>query len=141
MKMPDASAISGQLHTKRSRNRPSYHIRLTDDIRMFIPVRNHLYARRCEKHFLRDSRPGAAMATNFVQSLNFGLGNLGASSNCAAKNKGATPLGGYGVCGTVSSMLSGLETRSLGLNTLGTTKYPASSQSVQISRSSTASWV
>ena len=25
------------------------------------------------------------------------------------------------VCGTVSSMLSGLETRSLGLNTLGTT--------------------
>ena len=26
------------------------------------------------------------------------------------------------VCGTVSSMLSGLKTRSLGLNTLGTTK-------------------
>ena len=26
-----------------------------------------------------------------------------------------------GVCGTVSSMLSGLRTRSLGLNTLGTT--------------------
>ena len=27
---------------------------------------------------------------------------------------------GYDVCGTVSSMLSGLKTRSLGLNTLGT---------------------
>ena len=27
----------------------------------------------------------------------------------------------HGVCGTVSSMLSGLKTRSLGLNTLGTT--------------------
>ena len=38
-------------------------------------------------------------------------------------------------CGTVSSMLSGLKTRSLGLNTL------ASSQSVQVGRPSTASWV
>ena len=42
---------------------------------------------------------------------------------------------------TVSSILSGLETRSLGLNTLGTTWSPASSQSVRISRLSTASWV
>ena len=45
------------------------------------------------------------------------------------------------VCGTVSSMLSGLKTRSLGLNTLGTTLSPASSQSVQVGRPSTASWV
>ena len=45
------------------------------------------------------------------------------------------------VCGTVSSMLSGLKTRSLGLNTLGTTLSPASSQSVQVGRLSTASWV
>ena len=45
------------------------------------------------------------------------------------------------VCGTVSSMLSGLKTRSLGLNTLGTTSSPASSQSVQVGRPSTASWV
>ena len=45
------------------------------------------------------------------------------------------------MCGTVSSMLSGLETRSLGLNTLGTTCSPASTQSVQISRPSTAAWV
>ena len=36
------------------------------------------------------------------------------------------------MCGTVSSMLSGLKTRSLGLNT-------ASSQSVQVGRPSTAS--
>ena len=36
-------------------------------------------------------RPDAAIATSFVQSSNFGLGNLGASSFCAAKNKGATP--------------------------------------------------
>ena len=40
-----------------------------------------------------------------------------------------------------TSMLSGLKTRSLGLNTLGTTKPPASSQSVQVGRPSTASWV
>ena len=67
------------------------------DMRMFIPdeVRNHLIARRCEKHFLRGSRPDAAIATIFVQSSNFGLGNLGASSFCAAKNKGAG-LRGYG---------------------------------------------
>ena len=45
------------------------------------------------------------------------------------------------MCGTVSSMLSGLKTRSLGLNTLGTTLSPASSQSVQVGRPSTASWV
>ena len=45
------------------------------------------------------------------------------------------------MCGTVSSMLSGLKTRSLGLNTLGTTLYPASSQSVQVGRPSTASRV
>ena len=32
-----------------------------------------------------------------------------------------TVLAAYYVCGTVSSMLSGLKTRSLGLNTLGTT--------------------
>ena len=78
---------------KRSRYRPSYHIRLTDDMRMFIPdeVRNHLYAGSCEKHFLRASRPDVAIATSFVQSLNFGLGNLGASSICTAKNKGGTP--------------------------------------------------
>ena len=38
-------------------------------------------------------------------------------------------------------MLSGLKTRSLGLNTLGTTQSPASSQSVQVGRPSTASWV
>ena len=38
-------------------------------------------------------------------------------------------------------MLSGLKTRSLGLNTLGTMKSPASSQSVQDGRPSTASWV
>ena len=62
-------------------------------MRMFIPdeVRNHLYAGRREKHFLRGSQTDAAIATSFVQSLNFGLGNLGASSICAAKNKGATP--------------------------------------------------
>ena len=47
----------------------------------------------------------------------------------------------YVVCSTVSSMLSGLETRSLGLNTLGTTLSPALSQSVQVSRTSTTSWV
>ena len=41
------------------------------------------------------------------------------------------------MCGTVSSMLSGLETRFLGLNTLGKTL----SQSVQVGRTSTASWV
>ena len=45
------------------------------------------------------------------------------------------------MCGTVSSILSGLKTRSLGLNTLGTTSSPASSQSVQLGRPSTASWV
>ena len=45
------------------------------------------------------------------------------------------------VCGTVSSMLSGLKTRSLGLNALGTTLSPASSQSVQVGRPSTASCV
>ena len=42
---------------------------------------------------------------------------------------------------TVSSIMSGLETRSLGLNTLGITQSPASSQSVQVGRTSTASWV
>ena len=36
-------------------------------------------------------RMDAAIATSFVQSLKFGLGNLAASSICAAKNKGATP--------------------------------------------------
>ena len=43
---------------------------------------------------------------------------------------------GY-VCSTVSSILTGLETRSLGLNTLGT----ASSQSVQVGRLYNASSV
>ena len=38
-------------------------------------------------------------------------------------------------------MLSGLKTRSLGPNTLGTTLSPASSQSVQVGRPTTASWV
>ena len=45
------------------------------------------------------------------------------------------------VCSTVSSMLSGLENRSLGLNKLGTTQSPASSRSVQVSGTSTASWI
>ena len=40
------------------------------------------------------------------------------------------------VCGTVSSMLSRLETRSLGLNTLGTMQSPASSLSVHVGRPS-----
>ena len=39
------------------------------------------------------------------------------------------------------SMFSGLETRSLRLYTLGTTWSPASSQTVQVGRPSTASWV
>ena len=90
MKMPDAKVNLGTVEYEVF---TSYHIRLTDDMRMFIPdeVRNHSNARRCEKQFLRGSRPDAAIATSFVQSLNFGLGNLGASSICAAKNKGATP--------------------------------------------------
>ena len=45
------------------------------------------------------------------------------------------------VCGTDSPMLSGLKTRSLGLNTLGTTYSPALSQSVQVGHPSTPSWV
>ena len=62
------------------------------DMRMFIPdeVRNHLYARRRKKQFLRGSRPDAATATSFMQSFNFGLRNIAASPICAAKNKGAT---------------------------------------------------
>ena len=60
---------------------------------MFIPdeVRNHLYAGSCEKLFPRASRPDVAIATSFVQSFDFGHGNLGASSICTAKNKGGTP--------------------------------------------------
>ena len=38
------------------------------------------------------------------------------------------------VLSTVSSMLSGVQIRSLGLNTLGTTLSPASSQSVHVVR-------
>ena len=52
-----------------------------------------------------------------------------------------TPRASTLVCVTVSSTLSGLKTRSLGLNTLGTTLSTASSQSVQVGRPSTASWV
>ena len=48
---------------------------------------------------------------------------------------------GIYVCSTVWPILSGLETRSIGLNTLGTALSPASSQSVEVSRASTASWV
>ena len=71
------------------------------------------------------------MYINFVE-----LGSLMLNAKCQDRM-----TFGSGVCGTVSSRFSGLETRSLGLNTLGTTKSPTSSQSVHVGRPSTASWV